>query len=47
MLGRAALVVKPHDGAIGELEIRDDEADAWEQLAGVMLDFRHVSLLKT
>ena len=41
LLGRAALVVKPHDGVIGELEIRHDEADAREQLAGVMLDFRH------
>jgi hypothetical protein len=37
----AALVVEPHDRAAGEGKIRDDEADAREQLAGVMLDFRH------
>jgi hypothetical protein len=37
----AALVVEPHDGAIGEREIRHDEADAREQLAGVVFDFRH------
>jgi hypothetical protein len=41
LLGGAALVVKPHDGAIGEREIRDDESDAWEELADVVLDFRH------
>ena len=41
MLGRAPLVVEPHDGAIGEWEIRHDEADAREQFADVMLDFRH------
>ena len=28
LLGRATLVVEPHDGAIGEQEIRHDEADA-------------------
>jgi hypothetical protein len=40
LLRRPALVVEPHDGAIGELEIRHDEADAREQLAVMMLDFR-------
>ena len=39
LLGRAALVVEAHDGPIGEREIRHDEADAREQLAGVVLDF--------
>lgn len=39
----AALVVKPHDGAIGEREIRDDEADAREQLAGVVLGVRETA----
>ena len=37
LLGRAPLVVEPDDGAIGEREIRDDEADAREQLADVVL----------
>jgi hypothetical protein len=36
---RAAFVVKPHDGATQEREIRHDEADAREQLGGVVLDF--------
>ena len=40
LLRRPALVVEPHDGAIGELEIRHDEADAREQLADMVLDFR-------
>jgi hypothetical protein len=40
---RPALVVKPHDGTILELEIRHDEADAREQFAAVALDFRHDS----
>lgn len=39
-LGRAPLVVGPHDGARGEREIRHGEADAREQLADVVLDFR-------
>jgi hypothetical protein len=33
LLRRRAFVVEPHDGAIREREIRDDEADAGEQLA--------------
>jgi len=41
LLGRATLVVKPHDGTIREREIRHDEAHAREQLADVVLDFRH------
>jgi hypothetical protein len=41
LLGRAPLVVEPDDGPIGESEICHDEADAREQLADVMLDFRH------
>jgi hypothetical protein len=36
-----ALVVEPHDGAIGERQIRHDEADAREQLADVVFDFRY------
>ena len=43
LLGRAALVVKPHDRSIRDLEIRHDEADAREQLTHVMLDFCHDS----
>jgi hypothetical protein len=39
LLGGPALVVKPHDGAIGQWEIRDDEADTREQLVDVALDF--------
>jgi hypothetical protein len=35
LLGGAALLVKPHDSTIGELEIRDDEPDAREMLADV------------
>ena len=34
---RPALVVEPHDGAIGEREIHHDEADALKQLAFVVL----------
>jgi hypothetical protein len=41
LLRRPPFLVEPHDGAIREREIRDDEADAGEQLADVMLDFRH------
>ena len=41
LLGGPALVVKSHDGAIGEREIRHDKADAREQLADVVLDFCH------
>ena len=37
LLGRAAPVVEPPDGAIGKLEIRHDETDAREQLAPVVL----------
>ena len=37
LLGRATLVVKPHDGTIRGPEIRHDEADAREQLANVVL----------
>jgi hypothetical protein len=43
LLGCAPLVVKPHDRVIGEREIRHVETDAGEQLADVMLDFRHDS----
>ena len=41
LLGGAALVVEPHDGAIVDREIRHDEADAREQLADVVLDLCH------
>ncbi len=41
LLGRAALVVEPHHRPTGELEIRDDESDAREQLAGMVFNFRH------
>ena len=41
LLGGPALVVKPHDGTIGEREIRDDRADTREQLTYMVLDFRH------
>ena len=41
LLGGAPLVIKPHDRAIRDLEIGHNEADAREQLARVMLDFRH------
>ena len=41
LLRRSALVVKPHDGTILERKIRQNEADAREQLADVVLDFRH------
>ena len=41
LLRRPALVVKPHDGTILERKIRQNEADAREQLADVVLDFRH------
>ena len=41
LLGRAPLVVKPHDGTVGQREIRHDEADAREQLTDVVLDFCH------
>ena len=41
LLGRASLVVEPHDGAIWKREICHDEADAWEQFADAVLDFRH------
>ena len=40
-LRRPALVVKPHDGTILERKIRQNEADAREPLADVVLDFRH------
>jgi len=40
-LGGAELFVVPHDGGIGEREIRHDEADARERLADVVLDVRH------
>jgi len=41
LLGGAPLVKEAHDRAIGEQEIRDDEAHAREQLADVVLDLRH------
>ena len=41
LLRRPARIVKPHDGTILAREIRDDEADAREQLADVVLDFCH------
>ena len=41
LLRRPAPVVKPHDGTILERKIRQNEADAREQLADVVLDFRH------
>ena len=43
MARRPALVVRPHDGAIREREIRHDEADARKQLVDVTLDFREPS----
>ena len=46
-LRRPAFVVEPHDGAIREREIRDDEADAGEQLADVVLDSATIRLRVT
>ena len=40
-LGRTSLVVEPHDSAIGKREVCHDEADAREQFADAVLDFRH------
>ena len=42
LLRRPALVVKPHDGTILERKIRQNEADALEQLADVVLDLGSV-----
>src|SRR5262245_3902808 len=39
LLGRAPLVVEAHHGTTREEEVRHDEADAREQLAGMVLDF--------
>jgi hypothetical protein len=41
LLRRDPLVIEPYNGAIRELEIRHDEADARNQLAGMVLDLRH------
>ena len=42
LLRRPALVVKPHNGTILERKIRQNEADAREQLADVVLDLGSV-----
>jgi hypothetical protein len=36
-----SFIVEAHDGATRQLEVRHDEPNAREQLASMVLDFRH------
>jgi hypothetical protein len=42
LLGGAPFVVERHHRATRETEIRHNEADAREQLVGVVVDFRQI-----